>query len=156
MSIFQFLKQYPQNYAGDFSLEAPKIVVKTILEVFPTCRMFRESPPSEDLKEGDPDFTNMVIFCQKSADALKFRPPVVEDFLQSRARQFFLEPRHEVNAVAFLDEKEADPDAQQEAVKVDVLRKGSTLAITKYHRQSAHGHWNVIRTVIPPKIWEMW
>ena len=120
------------------------------MQVFPTCRMFRESPFDPELAQAGADFTNMVVFCHKTVDPLKFRPAVVEDFLQSRARQMFLEPKHEVSH----DILEVAEDAKEE--HTGILKKGTTEKVTRWHRASAHGHWTVIRTVIPAKIWELW
>jgi hypothetical protein len=134
-----------QNYAGDLSQPAPRIVVNTINEVFPTCRIFRESPPDATvLDAAGMDFTNMVIFCKKTDTPLTFRHPVVEDFLQSRARQMFLEPKHEV--------KESELYGED----VGILRRNNTDVLTKWHESSALGHWAVMRTVLPPRIWELW
>lgn len=138
-----------QNYAGDFSLPAPRIVVRTILSVFPTCRIFRESPPDPNLSAEEADFTNMVIFCTKSSSPLTFRPAVSEDFLMSRARQMFLQPQHEIQQLDFLqDESGADGGA--------ILRKNETENMEKWHVATARGHWAIMRTVLPPKIWNLW
>lgn len=135
-----------QNYAGDLSQPAPKIIVNTINEVFPTCRIFRESPPDTTATEaGQMDFTNMVIFCKKIDTPLTFRHPVMEDFLRSQARQRFLEPKHEL----FEAELKGDDD-------VGIMMRNNTEAVTKWHEKSALGHWAVMRTVLPPKIWELW
>ena len=135
-----------QNYAGDLSQPAPQIVVNTINEVFPSCRIFRESPPDAQVMEAaGMDFTNMVIFCKKIDSPISFRHPVVEDFLKSRARQMFLEPKHEV-----LDSDLKGGD------DVGILMRNNTDVVTKWHESSAVGHWEVMRTVLPPKIWEMW
>ncbi|KAH8170958.1 spermine/spermidine synthase domain-containing protein [Sarocladium implicatum] len=134
------------NYAGDLSQPAPRIVVNTIKEVFPSCRIFRESPPDAHATEAaGMDFTNMVIFCKKTSTPIAFRHPVVEDFLQSRARQRFLEPKHEV--------LESDLKGGDD---VGILRKNNTEVVTKWHESSAVGHWEVMRTVLPSKIWELW
>ncbi|KAG9249957.1 S-adenosyl-L-methionine-dependent methyltransferase [Emericellopsis atlantica] len=134
------------NYAGDFSLPAPKIVVKTITTVFPTCRIFRESPAPVDLPLGQPDFTNMVIFCLKAPhDKLSFRPARVEDFLQSRSRQAFLQPQHEIFQSDFLGPEDKE-----------ILRKNDTRRMDEWHKTTAAGHWDIMRTVLPAQIWELW
>ncbi|KAK0385243.1 hypothetical protein NLU13_7719 [Sarocladium strictum] len=133
------------NYAGDLSQPAPKIIVNTINEVFPTCRIFRESPPDPSVLEAaNMDFTNMVIFCKKTDTPLTFRHAVVEDFLHSRARQMYLEPKHEIMQSELYGED------------VGILMRNNTEVLTKWHESSAVGHWAVMRTVLPPKIWEMW
>lgn len=135
------------NYAGDFKLPAPKVIVNTITTVFPTCRFFRESAVQETSKEQDgTDFTNMVIFCKKTEERLTFRKPVAQDFLRSRAREVFLEPKNEVQQADLFGDND---DAQ-------LLRKNNTDMMTEWHHTSALGHWTIMRQVIPTKIWELW
>lgn len=131
-----------QNYAGDFALPTPRLIVRTILEVFPTCRFFRESPPNAD-SEGD--FTNMVFFCRKSKDPITFRTPIWEDYLNSRARQVFLEPKHEVQLADLLGEESSV-----------LLRQNNTGMVEEWQMISAAGHWAVMRTVLPAQVWNWW
>ncbi|ROV91911.1 hypothetical protein VPNG_09770 [Cytospora leucostoma] len=135
------------NYAGDFTLPPPRIVLKTIKEVFPSCRIFREQPRDEaQVENGKGDFTNMVIFCVKDADRpVTFRKATPADMLQSRTREHFLVPKHEVF--------ERDFTAVGE---VDVLRRNDTSALEKWHEKSALGHWEVMRIVLPDAVWENW
>lgn len=137
----------PQNYAGDFMLPPPKIVVQTIREVFPSCRIFRENERDAAVVDKENrDFTNMVIYCTKSdAGALRFRKATAADMLQSRTREHFLPPRHEVFDADF-----------KAAGAVKTLRKNDTAALEKYHETSALGHWEVMRTVLPDFVWENW
>ncbi|KAK2049213.1 spermine/spermidine synthase [Colletotrichum somersetense] len=134
------------NYAGDFLHPAPKLIVDTIKQVFPSCRIFRESehPTKEKIAEDGQDFTNMVIFCKKTSGKLKFRAPVEDDFLASRTRRAFLTPYHEVFDKHFL---QGD---------FGILTNNNTEQLTKWHEKSALGHWEVMRVVLPDKIWEMW
>lgn len=136
-----------QNYAGDFTHPAPRIVVNTIQEVFPTCRIFRESPTpdAKKLEEDGMDFTNMVIFCKKTKGDLTFRKPVEADLLGSRTRKGFLMPQHEVLESSF---KSGEDDG--------ILIANDTQKLAKWHQKSALGHWEVMRTVIPPSIWDKW
>ncbi|WAO85725.1 Hypothetical protein NCS54_00297300 [Fusarium falciforme] len=134
------------NYAGDFSLPAPQLIYRTIKQVFPSCRIFRESPREEaNVERWGSDFTNMVIFCRKTPGDIAFRRPVPSDFLRSRARQAFLAPQHEVREQEFLDSDDTD-----------VLAKNRTGKVTKWHQKSAAGHWKIMRSVLPGKIWEQW
>ncbi|KAJ2906459.1 Polyamine aminopropyltransferase [Zalerion maritima] len=139
------------NYAGDFLLPSPALVVRTIKTVFPTCRIFRENPRESDEEleaHGRGDFTNMVIFCTKSTErGLKFRAMVPEDTLKSKARQAYLMPQNEVT-VEDIYGVEGDDGA--------IVRKNETGRLSVWHEQSAVGHWKVMRTVIPPIIWELW
>ncbi|KAK7421515.1 hypothetical protein QQZ08_009930 [Neonectria magnoliae] len=134
------------NYAGDFGAATPKMIIRTITHVFPSCRVFREAPLVETVVEAwGSDFINMVIFCQKTPGELAFRQPVREDYHESRARHVFLEPRHEIPESVWL---EGDDKS--------ILAKNSTAKVTKLHQKSAVGHWTIMRTVIPAKIWELW
>jgi hypothetical protein len=121
--------------------------MRTIKEVFPSCRIFRESPmPDEDkVEEQGRDFDNVVVFCRKSADPIKFRPVVPADLLESAARKYYLMPKNEVPNSAFLTGGE-----------VKIVRKNDTEVLTKHHDQTALGHWAVMRDVLPKKIWENW
>ncbi|PNY27625.1 Polyamine aminopropyltransferase, partial [Tolypocladium capitatum] len=133
------------NYAGDLALPAPKIIYRTIKQVFATCRIFREMPPdAESIKDKGTDFTNMVIFCKKSATPLKFRAPTTKDYLQSSAREEFLHLKNEIPQATFLS-----GDAT-------ILRSNDTSVVARWHEQSAMGHWAVMRTALPAKVWEQW
>ncbi|EKD12191.1 uncharacterized protein L3040_003391 [Drepanopeziza brunnea f. sp. 'multigermtubi'] len=138
------------NYAGDLLLPSARIIVATILRVFPTCRIFRESaPPTPDQLEADGrDFINMVIICTSGASSsVSFRSPVEADFLGSKARRRYLMPRYEVDYAAVFEEREGDGG---------LLRANATERFQGWHEQSALGHWAVMRTVIPPVVWENW
>lgn len=136
-----------QNYAGDILLPTPKMVMQTVLHVFPSCRIFREAAPptEEELRESGQDFTNVVIFCKKSEGPLTFRNPVAGDFLRSRARDMFLVPKHETSPAEFRADAE-----------VGLLHANGTDKLEKGQEVSALGHWEVMRTVLPAGIWELW
>ncbi|PSR81043.1 S-adenosyl-L-methionine-dependent methyltransferase [Coniella lustricola] len=134
------------NYAGDFTLPPPKIVVQTIREVFPSCRIYRENARDEAVIEKENrDFTNMVIFCTKTDSPVQFRKITAADLLNSRTREMFLPPRHEVT----------DKDFRASGA-VQTLRNNDTAALEKWHEKSALGHWAVMRTVLPAYVWENW
>ncbi|KAF7545895.1 hypothetical protein G7Z17_g8822 [Cylindrodendrum hubeiense] len=134
------------NYAGDFGAPTPKMIIRTITKVFPSCRVYREAPRVESTVEAwGSDFINMVIFCQKTAGDLTFRQPVRKDYHESRSRHVFLVPQHEIPASVWL---EGDDKS--------ILTKNNTAKVTKMHQKSATGHWSIMRTVIPANIWEMW
>ena len=122
------------------------MVIQTILAVFPSCRIFRESEPptDEDVLKSGQDFTNVVIFCKKSDEPLKFRDPVAGDFLRSRARDLFLVPRHEVSLNDF------------KAEEAGLLMGNGTAGLEAGQGASAIGHWEVMRTVVPAAVWELW
>ncbi|KAL1842235.1 hypothetical protein VTJ49DRAFT_5713 [Mycothermus thermophilus] len=137
------------NYAGDFALPPPRIVVNTIRAVFPTCRMFREHPRDEkEFAATGVDFTNMVIFCTKQpSEGISFREPTARDMLNSPSREAFLPPQHEV-----LDSDLVESVGEAEGV----LARNSTERLVKWHEQSAMGHWAVMRTVLPEGVWKAW
>jgi hypothetical protein len=134
------------NYAGDFALPPPAVVVRTVREVFPSCRIFREHPRDEAvLEKGGGDFTNMVIFCTKLTGGIGFREATERDLLNSPSREAFLVPRHEVLEGDFVVGREEG-----------VLRANETEKLERWHRDSALGHWAVMRTVLPREVWENW
>lgn len=89
----------------------------------------------------------MVIFCQKSGKGLKFRSPVQADYLGSRARNAFLVPVHEVKDSDFTPVTEKDGG---------ILTSNNTLRLVKWQQKSALSHWEVMRIVLPKKVWENW
>ncbi len=123
------------------------VVVQTINRVFPSCRIFREHPREEaEFEAHGRDFTNMVIFCTKLADRpISFREPKSRDLLNSPSREAFLMPRHEVFDRDFTVGREDG-----------ILTSNDTAKLAKWHVQSALGHWTVMRTVLPPVVWENW
>lgn len=138
-----------QNYAGDLLLPSARLVINTINSVFPTCRIFREvAPLSSSTSEVRHDFTNVVVFCTKTSDLFEFRRPVEADFLGSGARVSYLLPQHEIDGLTF---KRRDGD-----VNVGPMGKDQTQMLDKWQRQSAVGHWEIMRTVLPSVIWESW
>jgi hypothetical protein len=134
------------NYAGDFALASPAVVVRTIREVFPSCRIFREHPRDEAVFEkSGSDFTNMVIFCTKLSVPVTFRKPTQRDLLNSPSREAFLLPKNEVRDEDFVVGREEG-----------VLFKNDTAKLEKWHQTSALGHWAIMRTVLPDAVWESW
>jgi hypothetical protein len=123
------------------------MIYRTIKQVFPTCRIFREMPPDvEAIKEKGMDFTNMVIFCKKSGDTpLGFRHPTDKDMLQSSARREFLYLKNEIPETAMLVGDDED-----------ILRRNETEKLVKWHEKSALGHWALMRIAIPAMVWERW
>ncbi|KAL8418848.1 hypothetical protein RB594_002161 [Gaeumannomyces avenae] len=133
------------NYAGDSSLPPPKIVLNTIKNVFPSCRIYREHPRNDtEVVQTGVDFANMVFFCQKSEGRITFRNPTQQDTLGSIARDSYLLPKHEVLESDFLASEES------------ILARNSTDQLVKWHEKSALGHWEIMRTVIPGPVWEAW
>ncbi|EPE28876.1 S-adenosyl-L-methionine-dependent methyltransferase [Glarea lozoyensis ATCC 20868] len=138
------------NYAGDLTLPPSRIITTTIRTIFPSCRIFRESPAPSAAKIADEgrDFTNMVIFCTRTpVEEIAFAYPTAPDFLNSRARKAFLVPQHEVLDSAFKKAEEGE---------MRVLTRASRAGFEGWQRESALGHWGVMRGVLPPRVWEMW
>ncbi|CRG87645.1 hypothetical protein PISL3812_04665 [Talaromyces islandicus] len=135
------------NYAGDLSLPGAGLIVRTIRSVFPQCRIFREN---DGLEKSDTDplgFTNMVIFCKKSSQApLTFRAPNEGDYLGSKSRESYMYPQHEIDPKLF--------DGANDMTDQQILQVGKTSLIEAYHLQNAIGHWNIMRGVLPAKVWE--
>jgi hypothetical protein len=130
------------NYAGDLVGPSASLIYRTINSVFPSCRVFREVEAPEAGSTAV-DFTNMVFFCTKTSKPIEFRKPVESDFLGSGATQEHLLPQHEIPAEKFQHGG-------------DVLTTRNTKELEKWQVGSAIGHWKVMRTVIPPAVWENW
>ena len=125
------------------------MIVWTIRTVFPSCRIFRENP--HGLPAGLSDFTNMVVFCKKTGNTpLTFRSPIEADYLNSGARKEFLFPQYEIFESAFT------VNGGPPEIEKMILKKGQTKKLEELQMKSAIGHWNLMRTVLPPKIWENW
>ncbi|QDS69327.1 hypothetical protein FKW77_003397 [Venturia effusa] len=137
------------NYAGDLTMPPPKIILDTIHTVFPTCRIFRDSPESED--EPNNTFVNIVVFCTKSTVVpLTFRKPTEADWMGSLSRRQFIPPAEK------LEIHMADIHGEVKWKAQEILRRGEEAKIEKYHREAAIRHWRVMRTVLPDAIWENW
>jgi hypothetical protein len=127
----------------------PKIILDTIHTVFPTCRIFRDSPESAD--EPNNTFINMVVFCTKSIDKpLTFRKPTNADWMGSLSRREFIPPAKNLEIHMADIHGEAKWEAQ------DILKRGEEGKIEKYHKEAAIRHWRIMRTVLPDAIWENW
>lgn len=138
------------NYAGDLSLGSTRLVLNTIHAVFPACRLFRDSAPPADLKEGDSDFINMVMFCIKgdeSKHAIQFRQATQDDFMGSLARRSYLQPKPEWEVMY---------EFVPEAKGGKVMGKKDVGELEKYHEASAVNHWEVMRQVLPEGVWTLW
>jgi hypothetical protein len=130
------------NYAGDLAGPSASLIYRTINSVFPSCRVFREVEAPEAGSTAV-DFTNMVFFCTKTSKPIEFRKPVKSDFLGSGARQEHLLPQHEIPSEKFQHDG-------------DILTTRNTKELEKRQVGSAIGHWKVMRTVVPPAVWENW
>ncbi|KFX97789.1 hypothetical protein V490_02636 [Pseudogymnoascus sp. VKM F-3557] len=136
------------NYASDLLQPSTHLIIRTVLAIFPSCRIYRETakPTAIELVAAGQDFTNMVFFCRAHSEApITFREPVERDYLRSGARKAYLVPKHEILREEF-DLKDVG----------DVLRANNTAMLEETQQKSAVGHWNVMRTVVPGKIWELW
>ncbi|KAF2454099.1 spermine/spermidine synthase family protein [Lineolata rhizophorae] len=156
------------NYAGDTRLPSTQLVLNTIHSVFPACRIFRDNPPPTPADgSGAPtpaealphDFVNMVVFCTRSAAALKdgrmqFRRPTDAEVGKSIARRQNMWPKPELEI----------PYVRPEGLEAGGAWKGDERVVTRArtdklsegHRESVISHWKIMRTVVPAKVWEMW
>ncbi|KAI9894725.1 MAG: hypothetical protein M1814_002081 [Vezdaea aestivalis] len=132
-------------YAGDIMSESARLVMRTIDSVLGPCRVFREDEASENVDADD--FTNIVIFCNRGPSPPQFRTPVEADFLGSYSRQTYLAPRHEVEQNIFRP-RPTDRNLYITQSNVEILRDGQ--------KQSAIGHWKIMRTVLPDFVWQAW
>ncbi|KAI4916879.1 hypothetical protein J4E90_003383 [Alternaria incomplexa] len=140
------------NYAGDLTLGSTRLVLNTIHAIFPACRLFRDSPPQAEHKEGEADFINMVIFCVKNDHglgkaAVNFRDTVQKDYLGSIARRNFLQPQEKL---------EVNYDFVSKENGGRVMGNADVGELEKFHEDGAVSHWKIMRTVLPEGVWEMW
>ena len=135
------------NYAGDLAMPTTSLIYRTITEVFPVCRVFREDEQvagdTENLLIEHVDFTNMVFICRNENKPVTFRKAVEADFLGSASRKAYMVPKHEVPASSFQREGE-------------LVTQANVKVLEKMHVQSALGHWKLMRKVVPAAIWENW
>ena len=90
----------------------------------------------------------MVMFCRKMNESFTFRDPVEADCLGSQARRYHLLPQHEVDASYF--------NGRVSGEEQGILRRGRTQELEAFQRESAVGHWRIMRTVLPDIVWESW
>lgn len=112
--------------------------------MFPSCRIFREG---EAAAGSAGDFTNMVIFCKKSDSKLEFRQPTKADYLGSMSRESYMFPEIEIEQKRF--QNNLSPN-------VKILENAQMRELQTWHKQSAIGHWKIMRTVLPDSVWEKW
>jgi hypothetical protein len=135
------------NYAGDFAMPSTSLIYRTITNVFPSCRVFREDEQvGEDgmqVTDKQGQFTNMVFICRKADNAVKFRKAVEADFLGSALRRSYMVPKHEVPSSKF-------------ELQGEILTRANRKVLEKMQVESAIGHWKLMRKVIPAAVWENW
>ena len=84
----------------------------------------------------------MVMFCRLNNDPIEFRDPVEADFLGSGSRRRSLLPEHEV----LRDYVPAD----------NIITNADVGGLIDSRLVDAVGHWKLMRTVLPPKVWEIY
>lgn len=139
------------NYASDIDLPSTRYVINTIISVFPNCRLFRDIAEEDGAMHVN--FVNMVLFCRRTSRPFIFREPVEADYLGTSSRKTYLLPRLEIDLEQFVtrDEKQL-----LMANETKILHTGKTFEVDRWHNIAARKHWEVMRTVIPPQVWELW
>lgn len=90
----------------------------------------------------------MVIFCRKSREKFSFREPLESDCLGSQFRKIEMRPKYEIDAAPF--------DKDVESGEIEILKRGHTEKLEALQKESALGHWKIMRTVLPDEIWNNW
>ena len=90
----------------------------------------------------------MIIFCKKSEGPVTFREPEEADYLGSDSRRQHLLPQHEIAPDFFNNRLQKGYNK--------ILTKKRVQILDQYQRDSAVGHWRIMRTVLPDVIWENW
>jgi hypothetical protein len=127
-------------------LPPASLIVRTILSIFPVCKVYREDAPKENPTV---DFTNIIFYCRKKRQDFSFREPVHADYLMTMARNDALVPRYKVDTSMF------DLTGERDGIG-KVLSSDDVSVLKKWRAQGAIGHWEVMRTVLPPVVWENW
>ena len=83
------------------------------------------------------------MFCRILSDPIEFRTPDEADFLGSETRRQALLPAHEVPQKYFSSSSE-------------IIKKMDVKRLERSQLDGAVGHWKVMRTVLPSKVWETW
>jgi hypothetical protein len=97
----------------------------------------------------------MVVFCTKHANStIAFRPPVLRDFLGSGGRKQWIPPKDRLE-LFYADVVGEEVGKGSEKDDALILRRGREEMLERYHPASASGHWAIMRTVIPPAVWEL-
>lgn len=136
------------NYAGNLALPSTSMIYRTIREIFPSCRVFREDEQVavEDTYTAmpeQPDLTNIVFICTRASTPVTFRTAVEADYLGSPSRRSYLIPKHEVAPSHF------EP-------RGELLTSRNIKTLQAQQLQSAIGHWKLMRTVLPDGVWNAW
>lgn len=90
----------------------------------------------------------MVIFCRKSRETFGFRKPLDSDCIGSQFRKIEMQPKYEIDTVPF--------DKDIESGEIEILKRGRTKKLEALQKNSAIGHWEIMRTVLPDEIWNNW
>ena len=139
------------NYASDIGLPSTKYVINTIISVFSNCRLFRDVAEEDGAMHVN--FVNMVLFCRQTDHPLMFREPVEADYLGTSSRKTYLLPRLEMDLEQYVMR---DDKRMLTANKTMILHAAKTFEMDRWHNVAARRHWEVMRTVIPPQVWELW
>ncbi|KAI5293891.1 hypothetical protein KEM52_005048 [Ascosphaera acerosa] len=130
------------NYAADLTKPPVGLVIRTILSVFPSCRIYRDG----DHQSGPADLANLVAYCKRESSPLELRAPKEADYLGSASRRSYLMPVHEIDATAFAWSGEGP----------ELVAEENTQDLGIWHPHMAAEHWRQMRTVLPAEIWEAW
>jgi spermidine synthase len=133
------------NYAGDITQPPVKVVLNTIKKVFPTCRAYRDTAPYVE-----ENFLNMVVYCTKLSTPIEWRLTTNEDYLGSMARREFMPPDegYELDLPKIIGNVAYEP--------YHILTRANETVIGDFRIKSALRHWEIMRTVLPPLVWELW
>ncbi|KAF8608299.1 S-adenosyl-L-methionine-dependent methyltransferase, partial [Ceratobasidium sp. AG-I] len=148
------------NFAGKLGSDAAHAILNTLLDVFPSCRVFHDKiiyPPGQEPAAGEhDDFLNMVYFCN-NAPALAFRAPKESDFLGSPLREHILSTidKREVLHADIRGNASAPagkPVPGLEGEKQWVLTDGDE-RLGEWQQGSGLEHWTVMRHVMSDETW---
>lgn len=134
------------NFYASSSSIITQAIVRTVLEVFPTCTLLHDklSPGAPDADEP----LNQVLFCRKSFDyGLDFRATVQEDYGQTKLRKLVFQSlqsrQTKLNSIADLPARE-----------YVITEKHNPLE--KLQRSDSLHHWETMNQVLPQQAWELY
>lgn len=130
------------NYAGDLHHPLTALVLNTLDLAFDRqCEIYGDDPPQ---RHETISFNNFVVFCRNTPGPLAFREPTEADFQGSLIRKEHLVPKAA---------QRIDFPARAEQSK-DLLVDRDLRKWHKAQVDNAMRHWQVMRTVLPARVWE--
>ncbi|KAK9428304.1 S-adenosyl-L-methionine-dependent methyltransferase [Lipomyces doorenjongii] len=145
------------NFGGDLESSMSRAMIRTLVHGFRqaggNCRAFREFPKPKNWASGEKDFANVVVFCHKDRELIRFRVPVEQDYLKSLVRHQSLVVKNEIELPLYLRDREETPDKRNEPRIIDDSN------VHRFRKQAAEGaaeHWELMNEILDWSVWANW